>query len=318
MTRHSDSSKIEADLRHSRDALSATLEALQDRFAGSGLAQEAMSLIANNAGTYGRSIGRAARANPVPFALAGAALGWFAFGPRRHAPEPDAAILDEMTEAAAEIPADAQELWARNVDRLRERASRALRRIERDARDHLSDVRDGIASRYEDARDFTAERAEIIATFTRDLNDSFHDGLDDLTDAARERVVAARERAYAAGASAERAMKSGAKEAGRMFEDHPLVAGALAIGIGATLAAALPRRAPRRPAPSDRAAMMAEAMEVVREERARAARIARGFGEDLRASAEDFANSLAQNAADAGETLRNRATTTRRGLFRHR
>ena len=66
-------------------------------------------------------------------------------------------------------------------------------------------------------------------------------GTESLSEEARERVVAARWRALEARDNAMQAARRGADEMESFFEDQPLVAGALAVAVGAGLGAALPR-----------------------------------------------------------------------------
>lgn len=103
-----------------------------------------------------------------------------------------------------------------------------------------SSVADGAAS----VRDGAAAAAHSGAESARRMRERLAHGTEALGTEARERVIAARRRAVLArqkmSESAGRNWKAGRETAVGMFEDNPLIAGALAIAAGAALAAALP------------------------------------------------------------------------------
>ncbi len=114
----------------------------------------------------------------------------------------------------------------------------------------------GTASRMSGAASSTAAGARNVKKGASDAARSTTDyaartrerlahGTEDLTEAARERVVTARRRAVAArqkaSARAQRGWSQGKDSAVEFFEEQPLVAGALALAVGAAIAAALPR-----------------------------------------------------------------------------
>ena len=102
----------------------------------------------------------------------------------------------------------------------------------------VSDAGHSVAS---GARDFTSSTADRAAQLRRRLAE----GTEDLSEAARERVIAARESAVRARASAASYGREGRDRAVDIFEDQPLVVGALALAVGAAIGAA-PRPADGR------------------------------------------------------------------------
>lgn len=84
------------------------------------------------------------------------------------------------------------------------------------------------------AADHTRQRAEA-------MRHKLSEGTEHLGQEARARVIAARERAIEARDQAERSLRRGADRAVDFYDDHPLVAGALALAVGAAIAGALPR-----------------------------------------------------------------------------
>lgn len=271
MTHHTETGSLEDDVDRSRARLRDSFDALQDRVGVEFLAQEALGLLRHNAADYARVIGRAARDNPLAVALTGAGIAWLIFGgagkskPAKNeaATAPGAAEAPGSAAAKPDTAAqDDDDCWSARIDALREAASEALRELERAARDSSDDL-----------RDVAAERAQLLARFAEGMQASLTDGLDGLEAAARDRIVAAREAAYAARLRIETSARSGTRDAERLIREHPMVAGVLALALGAALVSALPRRhsAPaEKPAPaSDDAALMAAAADLLREARAR-------------------------------------------------
>lgn len=296
-TASTDPREIEADLERDRADLASTLDALSDRVSVDHLAREALGTIKSYAGNYTSTIDTAVRANPVAVALIGAGVAWLLLGNRmRGSADPQGSSFmghpehDELPrwESEGGMPPEygvayrpttsqGEADWSHEAHGLRARASAALRRIESEARGY-----------YGTARDFAAERASVVSSFTADLRAKLSHGLDDLTDSSRDRIVAVRERAYAASLKAERAGRSAMVEPGRMMEDHPLVAGAVAFALGAAVAAALPRTdIEDRTFGADRDRLMDEAGRMLAAERSRAMEIAGSLGQEIKAAAQD-------------------------------
>lgn len=303
MTRKTDPRDIEAELERDRASLASTLNELHDRVSIDNLAKEALGLIRTNASAYTKSIDGAIRANPMALALTGVGIAWLIFGGRTRRDEPDRSDARRDGDSGHTMaegrraPEDAG--WSDRIDDLRERASATLRSIERDAR-----------SRTDHLRDHAAERTKVLADFTVDMKRSLLDGLDGLSDAARERVVSARENAYATRLRIQRAARDGGREAGRLIEEHPLVAGVVALALGAAIAAALPRtRAEDRAFGEDSDRLMRAANDLLKKERARLARVAEGVADELKTSMRDVAESAADRIAEIGEDVRDRAAS---------
>ena len=310
MTHHADPRDIEKDLERKREALGSALDALNDRFSTDSLAREALGMIKTNAADYTQSIDRAVRANPMALALTGIGLAWLIFGGRRvEAPTPPVALdrwedeggnpLPEGFEPALSSVDAADSRWAERIDMLRQRASATLCRLERNARDHAGA-----------GRDLAEERGKVLSAFTDDMRKAISDGLDDLSDAARERIVRAREAAYAARLKLDKAVRSGGRDLERMIGEHPVVAGAVAMGLGAAVAAALPRtRAEDRAFGAERDRLMAAAANLLQEERTRISLIADGAADELRNAALEARSTVAAVAADVVARVKERAET---------
>lgn len=291
MTHHSDTAAMEADIERDRAALASTLNALQDRVSIDHLAQEALGMIRTNATAYTRSIDHAVRANPLALALAGAGLTWLIFGNKRPAAQPVKPVAISRWEdeggslvLPAHTPtASGEAEWWRIVGSLSDKASAKLRKIESESRAFASDLGSGAVGGLGQARDYTVEKAAVVAELVQGMKRGLVHGLDGLSDQARDRIVTARERAYAARIRAERALNHGMREPGRLIEDYPLIASAVALAVGAALAASPPRTETEDRVfggESDR--LMDEAGQLLRQERGRLVRAAEGVADELK------------------------------------
>ncbi len=315
MTHHTDPRQIEEDIARERASLASTIDALQDRASVDHMAREALGMIKTNAAAYTRSIDEAVRANPVAVALTGVGLAWLVFGSKKSSTDRDD-MPDRWGKTAPNAhphypyDTDVDKGWSQEADRLRARASASLRRVEADAKSYYARLRDGAADTYEDARDYASERAAILADFANDLARSFSSGLDQVSEQSRERIIAARERAYSARLKAERTAKKTSSETVRFIEDHPLVAGAIAAALGAALATALPRtRIEDRTFGAESDRLMDEANRLYRSERARALRIAEGVGDELKDAAIDTMDTVSDKAEEAVTRAKDRVVT---------
>lgn len=317
MTRHTDTNAIEAGIEHDRTSLASALDALQERVSVEHLAQEALGMIRSNAATYTRSIDGAVRANPLALALTGVGIAWLVFGSRKTpatTPVKPTAISRWEDDGGSFVAPEHPPLpamdddWSRNIETLRGKASAALRRIENEARRHADDLRAGVADGLTKAGDYAAERAAVLADFAEGMKRGFVHGLDGLSDAARDRIVQTRERAFAARLRAERAVTDSTRNAGRLIEDHPMVAGAIALAMGAVLAAVLPRtQIEDRSFGSERDRLMDEAARLLRQERDRASRAAEGVKEELRGSAKEALGKMSQKVSEVAERVMERS-----------
>ncbi len=311
--------KLEAGIEHERASLASTISKIHDRVSVESLAQDALDTIRTNAAAYTKSIDRAVRANPAAVALTGIGIAWLIFGSRKRteseAPRTigEDRWLDEggALDAAEDGPLGGSQVphtddeWAYQADRIRREASASLDRIEREEQEAAS----GLGAAYRKARDYASERAEVVADFTAGLRKSFTHGLDDLTETAREKIVALRQNAYAAGLKAESFARRSSRQAGRMFDDHPLVAGAAAVAAGAALAAFLPRtQTEDRAFGAERDRLMRQAAAALRDERNRAERVAKGVGEELKTAAHSIKETLSDEIGETAQAVKERAS----------
>ena len=100
--------------------------------------------------------------------------------------------------------------------------------------DSIRNTASGAAHSVRDSANAANERAHA-------LRDRLSEGTEHMSAEARERIVMARARAVDAWKAGGRYARQGRERASDMFEEHPLVAGALALAVGAAIGAALPR-----------------------------------------------------------------------------
>ncbi len=307
MTQHRNPRDIEAGIERDRASLASTMDALQDRVSVDNLAREALGTLRTNAAAYTKSVDQAVRSNPVAIGLVGVGLAWLIFGGKKSGADSDSDPFN-TSRHLSDDPFETDDNWSREADSLRQRASGSLKRIEDDAQSYYADLRDGLADRYADARDYASEKAAVLAEFADGLRQSFSGGLERVSEDARERIVAARERAYAARLRAERLAKKSSHEIVRAVEDHPLVAGAVALALGAALAGALPRTRTEDDAfgkQSDR--LMKDAKRLLESEKERAMRVAEGVGEELVDGMKETVDAASERASEIGERAKERA-----------
>jgi hypothetical protein len=144
-------------------------------------------------------------------------------------------------------------------------------------------------------------------------------GTEDLSEAARERVIAARARAVEMAREVDSATRRGAQwsrdTASDFVEEQPLVAGALALAVGAALAGALPRsRREDEIVGETRDKFFDEAERIFEEEREKAAKVAsaalaegKSIVEEKRQKADDSAPGTKSAVEAAADEVRDAA-----------
>ncbi|MBP1806421.1 DUF3618 domain-containing protein [Rubellimicrobium aerolatum] len=335
-TTSNDPREIEADLDRERAALASTLDTLSDRVSVDNLAKEALGMLKGHAGTATSTIDHAVRANPLAVALIGAGIAWMFLGPKvssskssdqssgyggglRHDDGGWAATGSRSADygRVGYVPSDNDDdhSWSREATGLRAKASAALQKIEQEAKHYYESLKNALpgSSSSSQDRDFDAERQSVISSFTNDLRSRLSSGLDSLPEGSRERIVAAREKAYGAMLRAERTGRDVVRDPTRALEEHPLVAGAVAFALGAAVAAVLPgTEAENRAFGSERDRLMGDASRLLREERSRAMQLAGSLGQEVKAAAQEtveaVTDTVTKKASDAANRVGDRAS----------
>lgn len=256
--------EIEEQLARDRAALSGSIDALRNRLSLDHMVTDVFGLIKSNPGPYTKAIDSVVRANPLALAVVGVGLAWLILGRKTSpaAPAEGEALSGTKYEALSRwedeggpaVPLDDPDLkWVAQAEDLRSRASAALTRLEELAYEKLAS-----------AAEVAQERAAILAGLAKDVRTAMRDGLEHLSSAAQDRIVAAREAAYAAQLNARKAT-------GQMIEDHPMATAGIALALGVAVGAALPRtRTEDKIIGPERDRLLAETRRMLAEERLRA------------------------------------------------
>ena len=283
---------IAARLERERADLALSINGLRDCLSTDALVGDALAFARDNTASYARVLDGAVRANPMAAVMAGVGLAWLVLGRKTPAALAAAPLAGTRLEALSRWedeggpPASdggtdggADGAWIAEADALRYRASGALAHIEAAARDRLRP-----------AADLALDRASVLADLAETTQAAMLRGLDALTHEAKSRVLARREEAYAARLAAHR---QGAK----LIEEHPILAGAIGMVIGAAVAAALPSsRTEDRLFGEERDRLMARAQDALRQERARAAETVTQLADSVAAEVKDSARGLVLEA----------------------
>lgn len=124
-------------------------------------------------------------------------------------------------------------------------------------------------------------------------------GTEDLTEEARTRVIAARERAIAAGREMNRQAHHAQDRSIDLFERQPLIVGAIAFAIGAAIGAALPRtRLEDSTFGATRDDLVAEAERIYEEEKIRARAAIKEAGSEAQQAVKDAAGAAQDELKD--------------------
>jgi len=162
----------------------------------------------------------------------------------------------------------------------------------------------------------------VISSFTSDLKARLSSGLDNLPPEARDRVVAARERAYGAMLQAEQLGRDAWRDPGRAMEEHPLVAGAVGFALGAAVGAMLPSTdMENRTFGAERDRLMDDAARMLRQERERAMGIAGSIGssvtQELKEAAQETLQAVSETVTEKAQQTASRVTDAAGEELRH-
>lgn len=282
--------QIERDIERDRQALSQNLNGIQQKFSFDTIAGQIGEQFREHGGDISRAMANSVKENPMAVALTGVGLAWMIFGSgrngngsRQHAgygapldsdrstfqPQRDSTVGYGTTR---QYPA--QPDWARDDGGYGDDDGRPLiDQISENASDAAASVRSGAQS----ASDRAAE-----------VRDRLAQGTENLSDAARERVVAARATALDAKRKMARTARRGAAKASDLFEQQPLVSGALSFAVGAAIAGALPRTQAENEALGEHSdALIAEAERLFKEEQGNATRVLGAAAEEAKSIAEE-------------------------------
>ncbi|MDO9637736.1 MAG: hypothetical protein Q7J44_04275 [Pseudotabrizicola sp.] len=301
MARSRKSETLYNEARVTEDALRAAFGRMAGRLTGRRSSDSsADDLIGLATGPLGQTVlataaARALRSYPLATVLAGAGLAWLAFGTRH-----EESLTDRVT--------DTLEDWQARADDAREAA-----------RERLTALYEDMSDRGSDAAAFAREKATVTADLAADLASAFGHGLSDLGSDAADRIIAAREKAYAAFASGAEAVEDQIDDLTDTDDDcnilqrHPVASAAVAVALGAALATALQANRREGESLADSAeSLLAKARKSFDTERTAAGRALGEAASAMRARGTEAALAMVSDLTDILEGARDKARDTGR------
>jgi hypothetical protein len=229
--------ELEREVDRERERVSATIDELQARASVGSLVDQLVKAVGENGGEVSRNLGRSLRDNPLAALMTGVGLAWLMAGsgrPRDQAhdwEDPDYLLSgrDRHSEVsplgASAYESSSGEAWI---------AKRDAEPEEGGLRERIADVAGRVGEGVSEAVEGVRERASDVA---HSASTRLHQARDTVRGAGGTvRPSASTARRSAAGTS--EYMRHGLDT---MMVDQPLVAGAIAMALGAAVGGALPR-----------------------------------------------------------------------------
>lgn len=310
--------EIEKDLEQNRDDFQNTLVALQETFTPDAIFRSITDNVGRHGGDVGKSVADAAKGNPLALAVTGIGLGWLIFGRG-----PSASEIEDGARRTGNSGGGLFGGGQRDGTRLVGGGRKTEYGEDADARiGARGPVPEGggpnwfsgnqgpstgqrMRAGLHNSRRDASKAAGRVRDRSADMARRLSEGTETMSEQARERIVSARERAILASEDANRGLRQGADRATDFFEEHPIVAGALAFAVGAAIAGSLPRSRTEDEyfgAESDR--LYDEAERVFEEERAKVERVGSAAMNEAKSVAKDVredADAAAREAKDKAD-----------------
>lgn len=311
--------EIERDIADERTRMSDTINDLQKKFSVDAIVNDLGDMFRDQGGELGRSISQTVGRNPAAVVLIGVGLAWLVVGKnRQHAANATERQPGHEPGGRRDLPASAR--WDRGAlpkhrsndspfrdedqywygdgqmsgdRRFQGRGTRDGDHDPSNRHDGLNVVMGSIRRASGVVGAAVSDAAGSLGDTASDLTERLSDGLEGLSEEARTRVLSARRTAHEARLASADAMSKGSRAASDLFEDQPLVVGALAVALGAAIGGALPHSRIEDNAmgeSSDR--LFAEAQAVFRQERDKAMAVARTAASDVRDEIGDMGSEL--------------------------
>lgn len=260
MTDTRTSDQIEREIDAERSALARAMNDLQDSFSSEHIVANLSDSLRSVSGDLATSISETVRRNPVPSALIGFGLAWLAASAARSSDATGQNLRGRYD--ATDAPWSGLE-ESDNFDARVAAADRNMRQGEYGG----GDSEDGFVSGLRDtASEYGAQAQKKID----DLVERITAGTEEMSEAARRRVIAAREAAVTAHLKVQNSVSHAAHTASETAKSQPLAVGGVALVGGAILGAALPgTERENRAFGAYRDRLFDEAERVYREERAK-------------------------------------------------
>lgn len=299
--------EIERAIEAERSQLSSTLGDLQDKFSIDTLVRQVREQFSEHGGDIGRSVADQVKANPIPLALTAIGLGWLMFGSSAKSSSESRRTLSEEsygTSSYNEVSAyrrpaavpvrDEGPDWSRDDrDDIPVSPDDMFRRTETQSPQTVpgrtptkspgSDGTSTTNSMLEDAGTSSRQAGESVRDTVKTAGRRIAQGTEDLSEEARERVLAARQKAVDMRRTALKSADRGADAAMDFYDRQPLVAGALALAVGSAMAGALPRTKTEDDLMgSQRDQLFSEADRIFEEEKGKVVEVAKAVGDEVK------------------------------------
>lgn len=319
MSDHRTSAEIERELEQERADLAETLDDLKGKFSLDALFRQSADQFREHGGEIGASLSRSVRDNPMAVALTGIGLAWLVLGDRSGSGsrsdrgDPYRSRDRSLSDGYDSRPAPTRGLagayetpnWARDAEDFGDDSQTGGTGFGARARAGFDKAGEAASDASHTARDRMHSTAETARDRAASLRDRLAEGTEDLTEEGRARVIAARQKVHDARDAAMSQARKGQARATDLFEEQPLIAGALALAVGAAIGAALPRtRFEDEHFGEQSDAMMRDAERIFSEEREKVSAVAgaamdeaRDIADETRSSVEDAAR-RAKSEAD--------------------
>lgn len=330
--------EIEKDIETNRERLTDTLNEVQDRFSVERLARQVTDQFSEHGGDIGRSVSESLKKNPLAIAVTGIGLAWLIFGNGRGQPDLTQSGSREQDRSGQATIHD-RPRGIRSSDRShspqRSYPSRSSRPHDPDLpvwatrggkvgasagdmgnmatnQTHNQDTSLGEDTRdaNETASDRVKAGGQAVSDRMVDLRDRLSHGTEDMSAAARDRIVAARQKATNAYDQVYDAAQQGRSQLADFYDRQPLVIGALGLAIGAAIGAIAPRTDAEDDAMgAQRDHLFAEAERIYDEEKAKLEAVAEEAVKDVKsqtgkasqAISESIKSSVDTEKSDAGK-----------------
>lgn len=334
-TRTSDD--IERDIVDERNHMSDRINDLQKKFSADAIVTDLGAMVRGQGSDIARVISDVVSRNPAAVVLVGVGLAWLFLGqgskvshgtPARpsdhsHGGGTDRSAHDNRDDAA--LRKDDQ-YWYRDGHRSadsqhQERGTKGWGKGTSAAGEGSQDLSGSIQKAASSVGHAVSDAAGALSRTASDLTERLSDGLGDLSEEAKARVMSARRAAHEARLSSTEVMKRGSRTASGIFEDQPLVVGALAVALGAAIGGALPRSKIENDTMGDSSDhLFAEAQALFREERDKAKAAAKMAASDVKDEIKDMGSDLAELLPDGktvGGVIVDRASDAATRVFNH-
>lgn len=328
-----DPDTIAEEIESERARLAESLKELDDRFSPDAIVDQAAEAVRR----HGSKLGDMAKDNPLAVALIGSGVAWLLAGSKTSPQEPGPPLAtrpkppmpmpaEYRTETRADVNADAraQEPAAAAYDpRVKPTspglsqpqapmagfdsrvaaADQAMRHDTIEGDDTMSMTGTGYSDIEADGG-FRSRARQSAGSMRARLND----GLEKLPESARARILSARLKAIEAQAAVEAQIMRGSDGVRRTARENPLLVGAIAFGVGAAIAAALPRTSTEnRTVGAHRDSLLDEADRVFREETSKLRAVAEAAVEEGKSAVKDTLRSGPPTDDDPVDRVRDAA-----------